>query len=442
MIPQLDEFNPSLIPFQYEVIKHVRLSDYKNGVEEILLSGSVGSAKSLLMAHLAITHCLLYKKANVLIGRKSLPSLRDTLLQMIVDHIGVSVSYEFNQTRGSITFPNGSRIFCYSWSDKKYKKVRSYALSMACIEELTENEDGEFYKEILMRLNRVNHIKEKVIICATNPDSPSHWAYQWFIEKPTSKRKVFYSKTDQNPFIDQAYISSLREMLSPKEARRMLEGEWLELIADIVYYNYSSERNFLKNTAYVVNSAYPIDLMFDFNIGVGKPMSCALGQYINEQYHVFDKCIINGARTLDILEELHAKGKICQGQKIRIFGDASGRHNDTRNIKSDYEIIKRFMVNNITTHFEECVPLANPALRLRHNLVNASFLNDNKKVSFFIYQGCEDVDKGFRLTKLRDRANYVEDDSFEFQHITTAIGYWICENNKIVRRGTPIVRKF
>lgn len=397
MIPTIEEFNPTKIPFQYEVIKHVRLSKYDDGVSEILLSGSVGSAKSLLMAHLAVTHCLLYPKANVLIGRKSLPSLRDTLLQMIVDHIGTCVSYEFNQTRGQITFPNGSRIFCYSWSDKKYKKVRSYALSMACIEELTENEDGEFYKEILMRLNRVNHVKEKLIICATNPDSPSHWAYKWFISKPTKNRKVFYSKTDQNPFIDRAYISSLRDMLSPKEARRMLEGEWLELLANIIYYNYSSERNFLKDTIYHINYAYPIDLMFDFNIGVGKPMSCALGQFINDSYHIFKKVIVKGARTLDILEEIHAKELIPKGCKIRIFGDASGRSRDTRNIKSDYEIINKFIVNNITSQYEECVPLANPAIRLRHNLVNATFLNDNKKVSLFLYAGCDDIDEGFKI---------------------------------------------
>ena len=69
------------------------------------------------------------------------------------------------------------------------------------------------------------------------------------------------------------------------------------------------------------------------------------------------------------------------------------------------------------------------------------FLNDNKKVGCLIYAGCEDIDKGFRLTKLKKNADYIEDDSFEFQHVTTAIGYYICENLKTIRRGIPIVRK-
>ena len=84
-IPSLTQFDPCIIPFQYQVIKDIRKKfDYSKGVYELLLSGSVGSAKSILMAHLAVTHCLLYPYAQALIGRLSMPALKDTLLKMIV----------------------------------------------------------------------------------------------------------------------------------------------------------------------------------------------------------------------------------------------------------------------------------------------------------------------------------------------------------------------
>lgn len=425
-IPTLEEFNPKVIPFQFRVIKDIRLYfDYSVGVHEILLSGSVGSAKSILMAHLAVTHCVLYPGACALIGRLSMPSLKDTLLQMIVDHLGIEIAYEFNQTRGKITFPNGSTIICHSWSDKKYKKVRSYALSAAFIEELTENDDPEFYKEIRMRLNRIPSVPEKILVCATNPDAPSHWAYEYFIENAGPTRHVYYSVTSDNPFLDVTYISQLKETLSPKEAQRMLYGEWVELLTDVIYYNYSKERNY-SDQEYVIDYNYPIDIMFDFNIGEGKPMSCAVGQVIGDRFNIFDEVIVDGARTGDIMDELVARHWYQKAVHIRVYGDASGKNRDTRSIKSDYDIIKDTISNTFCGTFEMMVPLANPPVRKRHNLVNATFYTANYTVRFMVYK-CKTVDKGLRLTKLKKGGNYIEDDSDRWQHVTTAIGYWICK---------------
>ena len=101
--PTLTEFNPNLIPYQYDVIKDIRTAyNYNLGVHELMLSGSVGSAKSLLMAHLVVTHCLANSGAVALIGRKAMPQLKDTLLQMILDHIGVDVEIKHNIDRGII----------------------------------------------------------------------------------------------------------------------------------------------------------------------------------------------------------------------------------------------------------------------------------------------------------------------------------------------------
>jgi hypothetical protein len=109
---------------------------------------------------------------------------------------------------------------------------------------------------------------------------------------------------------------------------------------------------------------------------------------------------------------------------FRIFGDASGKNNDTRSKRSDYDIIEDYLKNKI--RYQMKVPKSNPPIRKRHNLVNAMCKNDKKVVRLFVYKDAPEADKGFRLTKLLPKANYVEDDSFRFQHITTAIGYWIC----------------
>ena len=71
--PTLEKMNPNDVEWQMVCIDLLRGGlDYSLGVHEILLSGSIGSAKSLLMAHIAITHCMMYSDANVLIGRNAI----------------------------------------------------------------------------------------------------------------------------------------------------------------------------------------------------------------------------------------------------------------------------------------------------------------------------------------------------------------------------------
>jgi PBSX family phage terminase large subunit len=435
-IPSLAEFDPKLIPFQYKVLRDIRLGyDYTKGKHEVLLSGSIGSAKSILMAHIIVTHCLLNPGARVMIGRKVMKDLKDTLIQMIQDHIDETLvegrDYQFSKVSQKWRFSNDSEIISRSWDNKNFKQFRSLALSGIAIEELTESDDKYkgFYFEAIQRVGRLPHVKENFVIAATNPDSPTHWAYKHFILKPTANRHVYYSKTADNPFLPPTYIEQLRENLDPKMALRMLEGQWTEIDEERVYYNYDRARNFI-NEKLEINPAFPIDISHDFNIGEGKPMSATVSQYIDGIFHFKKVYAIHGARTNDILDEMADDGLFEHTNKFRIFGDASGKARDTRSIKSDYDIIRQFVANyqrkdGTKLDFEMLVPLSNPPVRSRHNLVNSSFLDANGHIKLYVYNEAEMLDEGFRLTKLKKGGNYIEDDSIASQHCTTAAGYMI-----------------
>lgn len=429
--PSITQFDPNQVPFQMRVLRDVRMNlDYSH-VQQILLSGSVGSAKSLLLAHLLITHCLLFKRARALMGRQTLPDLKDTLIQKVIEHIGNDLiegkDYEYNKSSHKFTFSNGSELISRSWHDKDFKKFRSLELSAAAIEEASENGEPykQFYFELLQRVGRLSHVPEKWIALATNPDAPSHWIYKHFMVEKKANRHVYYSKTADNPFLPPSYVETLRENLDPKQALRMLEGQWVEIDDEVVYYNYKSDRNF-KSHIYAINPNYPIDISHDFNIGDGKPMSACVSQYIDGQFHFYKVFQVDGARTNDIMEEIYNDGIFRPGMKVRVFGDASAKSRDTRSIRSDYDIIKAFISNiEPKVEMEMLVPLANPPIRERHNLVNAACYNANSKTNLFVYHGAEGLDEGFRLTKLKKGGNYIEDDSFRHQHVTTAAGYMI-----------------
>ncbi len=427
--PNFCDFSPWIIPYQGDVVEFLHNWDYSTGTPEILLSGSYGSAKSILMAHLVVKHLMANPGGRCCLARKAMPDLKDTIFKEILEHIEVDfeegIDYWVNHTSAKITFANKSEIISRSWSDKKYKKGRSLKLSMLVFEELTENneEDKQAFDTLKARLRRIPHIKENILIAATNPDSPAHWAYKYWWDEARHTRKVFKSVTTDNPFLDPIYIAQLKADLDPKSAQRYIYGEWIEIDTDRVYHAYQTEKNYC-DFAYVVDPKLPTIITFDFNIGQGKPMSSCAMQFDGYAFHVFDEVITPGARTAQIAEEWVEKGIVKPGVKILIRGDASGSSNDTRSMVNDYDIIVKIF-SNAGAIVEKQVPKANPPVRKRHNITNGYCVNELKQHRLFVYKTAKVAHDGMRLTALKKGGEYIEDDSKSYQHVTTAIGYSI-----------------
>lgn len=160
--------------------------------------------------------------------------------------------------------------------------------------------------------------------------------------------------------------------------------------------------------------------------------SCAY-QYINDEFHVFYQVIVHGARTLDTMDEWFEKGIFNHGAEIVVHGDATGSRRDTRNISSDWDLIKKYLSNISGLRFRMEVPRENPPIRTRHNRVNTYCQNENGKHRLFLYKGCETIDEGLRLTAFKKGGNMVEDDSFHAQHVTCSLGYGLVYDTNKVR---------
>ena len=443
-------FNPKPIAWQYRLIwdLHNRIP-WENGTQKFLLSGAVGSAKTTAGSWLALYFATKFNKASILIARKALPDLRDTLYKDIRDLLDNDEQlidgedYICYDTTCRVVFPKtGSEILARTWSDKKYKKPRSLRLCLAIIEEATENnsEDKEAHDTILQRLNRIGHIKWNAMFLLTNPDSPNHWIYKEYIvkEKTDPNTHVYYSLTHDNPYIDQNYVKFLEENLTKAEADRMLRGQWVEIDKSRIYYAYDSSVSYLHDKNYELDPELPIDLMCDFNIGENKPMSWALGQVQEHRlkgqwiktFHIFAEFHAFTMRTEELLEEMANQGAFeLPCSYWRIFGDASGKNNDTRSLGSDYSIIEDYLRryrrrDKSYLQYTMNVPKKNPPLRRRHNTANGIFKNSLGETRFFVYKGCGWVDEGFRLAEPKKGSDIIENDDIPTQHVTTAITYW------------------
>jgi len=453
--PSLTEFDPRVIPWQYEVIRDIRKNfDYGETIDdrkvhEILLSGSVGSAKSLCLAHIAITHCLFNPGAKFLLGRQSMPDLKSTILSKVLEHMDGDLvegrDYTFNRQDARIDFKNKSQIITRSWHDKQFRRhFRSVELSGIGIEELTENDVDywPFYEELRQRIPRLPHVKENIIVCATNPDSPSHPAHDYFIKgsEKFETRHVYYSLTTDNPFLGRNYVNQLLQDLDERTARRMVYGEWIHIDTDVIYHSYSSD-NF-KNETYKIDTRYDVHFTFDFNIGEGKPMSATFFQFIKNkktkqfEFHFFNEAVVEGADTLDLLNDMAARGLFDYNAIYRYHGDGTGHSRHSASKRSDYDIIEKFLANYRPKDGEKRryikeVNRSNPPVRERHNLVNGYCKNSHGQVKLFVYRDCPTLDEGLRKVKLKKGGSYVEDDRPRYQHVTTAAGYGIvyCHNH-------------
>ena len=177
-----ETFNPYKIPFQHRVFYDIKQKfDYsKDGVQLLLLSGSMGSGKSVLAAHLVVLHCLNNPNAFVGVGRLSFSLCKKTIFAEIIKQIPKAfkegVHYTINKSEGLIKFYNGSQVQCCYWSDKQWERFRGFEFTMFVVDEGSENEVPDLLNAIVTRLGRTPHLMfEPIVLILTNPDEPEHW---------------------------------------------------------------------------------------------------------------------------------------------------------------------------------------------------------------------------------------------------------------------------
>lgn len=434
-IPAFTDFSPHHIKWQHEAHRDIYNFDYSTGVLESFFSGGVGSAKTVEHIHELVADMIEQPGSAALMVRRALKDLKRTSWAELLSHIRdvPHLIKSYNKSELKITFVNGSTILGDSYDDGDETKFQSLNLSHLDIEEMDEMPQN-IYTALKLRVGRAGVPKNR-IQGRCNPQSPAHWLYKYFIgDRDHPNKRVHYSLTEHNPFLPPWYVENLRRDLDPKMARRKLYGEWIEINNEMIYHAYSAEKNYRRKEVYQLDPKHPICLMHDFNIGHGKPMSAAVGQYINGVFHIKKTYLVHGFNTEQMLEEIAADGVFEFNTDFYVYGDATGRHRDTRSNLSDWDIIEQFLSkyrrkdkDKTRLKYSIEVPSSNPEIRARHNRMNAYFKNDLGEVRILLYAEADDADEGFRLTKLKKGSVFQEDDSFEKQHVTTAIGYWIYE---------------
>lgn len=203
----------------------------------ILYGGAIRGGKTYWLLLTLISLASKYPKSRWLIVRESMPTLKRTTLvtfQKILDEgLNTHVS-EFNKETYTVTFTNGSQLIFMSESydtDKDLDRFKGLEINGAGLDEINEMQEQTFYKVIeragswqgaegsppivvLASCNPAfNWVKAKFYDPHVNGTLPETWAY-------------IPAKITDNPYIEPAYIESLKANMPPDEYRRFVDGDW------------------------------------------------------------------------------------------------------------------------------------------------------------------------------------------------------------------------
>src|SRR3990167_9148508 len=214
------ELNPSQLKFWTSKKKYV------------LFSGGYGCGKSLMLTLKAVDLALKYPKNYILMGRRTYPELRDTLLKEFFNYVPDALIKDYLKAEGRVVFHNGSEIIFRHLDTIAESEIRSLNLGAAFIDQ-GEDISKDVFTGLRGRLRREGVADVDRKICITcNPALT--WLYADFKQNPdmnsdgTSDYEVIEASTLENAkHLPESYVEDL--MKYPESYKKQfVYGMWDE----------------------------------------------------------------------------------------------------------------------------------------------------------------------------------------------------------------------
>ena len=276
-----------------------------------------------------------------------------------------------------------------------------------------------------------------------NPSRPDYLAWCWLIGVPDGLNHYYdmyqYAITANDPdwkgyhwkssdILPAKTIEAAKRQMSPKQYKQEYEASF-ETATGRIYEDYSPK----NHTTETIKDHEQLLWMHDFNY---TPMSSAIGvvRYENNKkiIYILDEIVLESAITTQSTIEFIEKYKNHKNKKVMVYGDPAGKAGEKHGHESDYTQIEDTLRKNGWT-FVRKVKRAAPAIKDRQNAVRAKILNDMGEISLYINPSkAKYADKGLSTVQTKKGSTFQEVET-EYQHITTAIGYFIDWEFPIIR---------
>jgi hypothetical protein len=267
-----------------------------------------------------------------------------------------------------------------------------------------------------------------------NPTRPGYKAWCWLIGVPDGLNHYYemaqYAENANDPewecfhwksseILPAETIAAAKRQMSKKQYQQEYEADFVGATGRI-YEDY----NKANHTNETIQAHEQLMWMHDQNF---TPLSSAIGVRRNEgkDLYLLDEIVLISAVSKQSAVEFVDKFKDHFNKHVIIYGDPAGRAGEKHGHASDYTDIENVLRANGWT-FERKVKNAAPAIKDRQNAVRAKICTADNVISLYVNPvTAKYCDKGLATVQLQKGSTFQEDQTNQYQHITTAIGYCI-----------------
>lgn len=276
-----------------------------------------------------------------------------------------------------------------------------------------------------------------------DPSKPNKKAWCWIIGKPNGLNHFYdwyrYAVDSNDPewsaytwksseVLDQSTMDAAKRSMPLKLYRQEYEASF-ETVEGRIYDDYSVD----NQCNIELQPHEDIHYFCDFNF---TPMSHGLA-VVREHHcdivtrkvitapYIFDDIILESAVGQDNIKEFCERYENHFNKRIYLYGDRNGRNGEKHGKDSEYITMTNYLQEKGWQVFQR-VPLSNPSIKDSQNAVRAKIRNGMGEVSFFVDPvKAKWIHTALSTVQVKKGSTYVEDDKDKYQHITTAIRYFI-----------------
>ena len=265
-----------------------------------------------------------------------------------------------------------------------------------------------------------------------NPTRPDYRPWCWIFGVPDGLNHFYdlaeQAKLDSEPdfgfytwhssdILPDDVMQAAKRRLSTRQYRQEYEASF-ETAVGKIYDDYSSD-NYTTRT---IDPHEQLLWMHDQNF---TPLSSAIGVRDGNNLYLLDEIVLTSAVSRQSAMEFVERYKDHQNKTVLIYGDPAGKAGEKHGHPSDYTEIED-VLNASGWKYERRVKRAHPAIKDRQNAVRAKIKTASGDVSLFVNnQTAKWCHKGLATVQLQKGSTFQEDQTNQYQHITTAIGYMI-----------------
>lgn len=317
-----------------------------------------------------------------------------------------------------IYLPNGTEIHIIGLDQPQ--RIEGVDWTGGVIDEIADVKGESLEANIMPALNTVNPLR------------PYYRAWCWFIGVPDGLNHYYnmaqYAQNSGDPqwgyfhwtseeILPPDVIESAKRTMPKKQYNQEYKASF-ETASGKIYDEYSKVNLTLE-------SILPHEELHWTHDQNYTPLSSSVVVIRKGIPYILNEIVLESAISSQSATEFVEKFKAHKNKKVYIYGDPSGQNGQKHGHKSDYDDIETVLKKHGWT-FERRVKAKHPAIKDRQNAVRARIKNANDEIGLYVNSITAPWShKGLSTVQVKEGSSFQEDQKNKYQHITTAIGYFI-----------------